>query len=55
MLISQAMVEYGVMASVASGLESAVTWVDNSLTHDRPMWIAAGVGILVVWFLFRRR
>ena len=55
MLISQSMVEYGVMASVAGAVESAVNWVGTSLTYDRPVWIAAGVGILVVWFLFRRR
>lgn len=55
MLIAQTMVEYGVIANVAEGLQSAVTWVEASLTHDRPMWIAAGVGIVLAWFLFRRR
>ena len=55
MLISQAMAEYGAMASVAGAVESAVNWVDYSFTHDRPVWIGVGVGLVLVWFLFRRR
>ena len=55
MLIAQTMAEYGAMASVASAIESGALWVQTSLDHDRGTWIAVGVGIIVVWFLFRRR
>jgi hypothetical protein len=55
MLIAQAMVEYGVMASLAGAMRSAVAWAQASLTYDRPVWIAAGLAAILIWFLFGRR
>jgi hypothetical protein len=59
MLLAQSFGEYGgssgVGAQVVKTIESAVRWVELSLRHDRPAWIAGVVCLLFVLWLFRRR
>jgi hypothetical protein len=57
-LIAQALGEYGgagVLGGLATAAGSAVSWVQTSLTYDRPQWIGAAIVVLVVFWLFRKR
>ena len=59
MFFAQSFGEYGgssgVGARLAKAFESAAQWVELSLRHDRPAWIAAIVCLVFVFWLFRRR
>ena len=58
-ILAQSLGEYGgisgAMAPLARAVQSGVQWVQLSLREDSPVWIAAGVGLLIVLWLFRRR
>jgi hypothetical protein len=45
----------GVLAQVVRTLESAAQWVELSFREDRPIWIAAGVCLVIGLWVFRRR
>ena len=59
MFFAQSFGEYGgssgVGARLVKAFESAAQWVELSLRHNRPAWIAAIVCLLFVFWLFRRR
>ena len=57
-LISQSLGEYGgasAFDSLAGTVGSAVSWIENSIAQDRPLWIGGAVILVVVWFFLRRR
>jgi hypothetical protein len=58
MIFAQSMGEYGggggVMAQVVRAVESGAQWVQLSFSEDRPLWIAAGVFLVLALWLFRR-
>ena len=47
--------EYGGLSGLGAGIQSAADWVGNSFDQDRGVWIGAGVLIVVLLFLFRKR
>ena len=59
MFFAQSFGEYGgssgVGARLVKAFESAAQWVELSLRHDRPAWIAAIVCLVFVLWMFRRR
>lgn len=57
---AQSIVEYGgagggIFDRIAAVFSSAYVWVETSLRHDRPVWIVAGVCLLMAMWLFRKR
>lgn len=57
MIFAQSFGEYGgtsLAAEAVRGVESGTQWVRLSLTEDRPLWIAAGVCLVLALWLFRR-
>jgi hypothetical protein len=57
-LISQSLGEYAGASAfdgVAGTVRSAVSWVESSIAHDRPLWIGAVIVVAVLWFFLRRR
>jgi hypothetical protein len=47
--------EYGGLAGMGAGIQSAADWVGNSFDRDRGVWIGAAVVIVLLQFEFRRR
>jgi hypothetical protein len=58
-ILAQSLGEYaggsGLVASLAAAFESAAQWVEFSLRENSLAWIAAGVGLVFVLWLFRGR
>jgi hypothetical protein len=60
-LIAQAIGEYGggggggLLDSLVMTVRSAMSWVETSFAHDRPMWIGGVVLLVVVFWFFKRR
>jgi len=59
-LIAQSIGEYGgrgggILDSLITTMQSAVSWVETSIAHDRPVWIAAAIALVVVLWFFKRR
>lgn len=58
MIFAQSIGEYGgssgLLAQFASAFQSGSQWVQLSFAEDRPLWIAAAVGVVLVLWLFRR-
>jgi hypothetical protein len=57
-LLAQSFGEYGgggLLAHLATLVESAAQWVQLSLRENRSVWIAAVVCVAIVLWLFRRR
>ena len=58
MILAQSLGEYGgssgVLAQFARAVQSGAQWVQLSFAEDRPLWIAAGVGVVLGLWLFRR-
>jgi hypothetical protein len=59
MLLAQSMGEYGgmssLMATLASSFQSGSQWLQLSLREDTSAWVAAGVGVCILMWLFRGR
>jgi hypothetical protein len=47
--------EYGGLAGLGAGFQSAADWVGNSLQQDRSVWIGAAVVVVILLFAFRKR
>jgi len=47
--------EYGGLAGMGAGIQSAADWVGNSFDRDRGVWFGAAVVIVLLLFVFRRR
>jgi hypothetical protein len=57
-MLAQSFGEYGgggVLAHIATLVESAVQWVQLSFRENRSAWIAVAVCVAIVLWLFRRR
>jgi len=58
MIFAQSLGEYGgssgVLAQFVRAIQSSTQWIELSFTEDRPLWIGAGVCVLIVLWLFRR-
>jgi hypothetical protein len=58
MIIAQSMGEYGaasMLSSVVTTIESGVATIQASMIADQREWIGAGIVLVVVYALFRRR
>lgn len=57
-IFAQSLGEYGgssgLLGQFARAFESAAQWVQLSFSEDRPVWIGAGVCLVLVLWLFRR-
>lgn len=58
-ILAQSLGEYaggsGLIGSLAAAFESAAQWVEFSVRENTVAWMAAGVGLLFVLWLFRGR
>ena len=59
MIFAQSMGEYAgagsLMATLAGSVQSASQWAQLSLREDTSAWVAAGVGLCILMWLFRGR
>jgi hypothetical protein len=58
MIFAQSLGEYGVSSGVIAqffhAVESGTQWLQISLREDRPIWIAAGICLVLGLWLTRR-
>lgn len=58
LIFAQSLGEYGgssgVLAQFARAFQSSAQWVQLSFSEDRPIWIGAGVCLVLALWLFRR-
>lgn len=52
---AQAMVEHGLLSGMAAGIEAAQYHVAAALADGTTRWLLAGAGIVLAFWLLRRR
>ena len=58
MLAAQSLGEYGgasVISTLVQKAQSAASWVQTSLVHDRQEWILGAIVLVVLFVLMKRR